>query len=117
MDTEKKLILFIILIPVVIAISGILGGVVVVTATKNMISTQNNKFITQTEISLQKQKLKTIVEIALNEIKELKNPSQEQIQKTIKRLGLYHKDNYVFVYKILNINLNCEMVCYHNNNF
>ncbi len=104
MDTEKKLILFIILIPVVIAISGILGGVVVVTATKNMISTQSNKFITQAEISLQKQKLKTIVEIALNEIKELKNPSQKQIQKAIERLGLCHKDNYVFVYKILNIN-------------
>jgi len=100
---EKKLIFYIFLIPIIGMVIGISGGAYLLHNSIELSKQNGEKFLKEREIKVQKEKLKLIVNLAINNIKLLKENNVDFIQN-IKKLYPNNKENYIFIYKLHNIN-------------
>jgi len=96
---ENKLLLYIFLIPLIGMIIGMSGGLYLIKYSFNLSKDEGAIFLKQREITLQKDKLKLIVENVIHDISSLKLNEKNYIQK-IKEIYPPRKNSYIFIYKL-----------------
>jgi len=84
-------------------ILGMSGVIYLLTYSSALSKEEGIKFLTQREINLQKKKLKIIVNSVINDIEILQKCDKNYLPK-IKELYPLQSQNYVFIYKVYNIN-------------
>jgi len=99
---EKKLLIYIFLVPIIGMIVGMSGGMYLMKYSSNLSKEEGTKFLNEREIYLQKDKLKILVNSVIHDIYILHLTSKDYINK-IKELYPPHGDSYIFIYKIYNI--------------
>ena len=103
MKFEKKLLLYLFLIPFIGMLIGMGGGLYLLNYTSNVSKEEGAKFLKQREITLQKEKLKILVESVINNVILLNHFKLDYIKK-IEEIYPRRKDSYIFIYKVYNLN-------------
>ena len=103
MKFEKKLLLYLFLIPFIGMLIGMGGGLYLLNYTSNISKQEGAKFLKQREITLQKEKLKILVTSVINNVILLNHFKLNYIKK-IQNIYPRRKDSYIFIYKVYNLN-------------
>ena len=104
MKIENKLLLYILLIPIIGMVVGMSGGMYLMNYSSKISQFEGSNFLKQREIELQKKAMKLEVNSVINDIFLLqqKYDNIDTIINKIKELYPNTKNNYIFIYKLLN---------------
>jgi len=101
---------YLIIFPIILILLGIIIGIFLLNYEQKLIDEKGTNFIKNTEIKLQKEKIKILVNHSIRVVNLLKN--DKNIFKKLQHLYI-DKENYIFIYK-LNYPLN-KNILKHNN--
>jgi len=100
---ENKLLIYLFLIPVMGMLIGMLGGAYLIKYAFDVSKHEGAQFLKQREIDIQKQKLKLLVSNVIDDIERL-HLNEKNVVSTIRQLYPPRNNNYIFIYKVYNIN-------------
>ena len=102
MKIERKLLLYLFLVPIIGMIVGMSGGMYLIQYSSTLSKNEGAKFLEKREKTLQKDKLKLVVNRVIHDIYMFNLQDENYVDK-IKELYPPQKDNYIFIYKIYNL--------------